>query len=60
MAILKIKKLKQENEVTNNPNTLGIFPDYVGQLKVRTDTKQLFFAFGMTNSSWGTCGTAGI
>lgn len=44
---------------TDNPNTLNICPSKVGDIFVRTDTKQLFFAYGLTTDSWGTCGTAG-
>jgi hypothetical protein len=43
----------------NNPNTLKINPKKIGDIFVRTDTKQLFFAYGLTSTSWGTCGTAG-
>ena len=58
MAILKIKQL-QDCYVSDNPNVLGIMPDFIGQIKIRTGTKQAFFAAGLTTTSWGTCGTAG-
>ncbi len=44
---------------SGDPNTQLIDPRFIGDLWVDQDAKQLFFAFGMTSSSWGTCGTAG-
>lgn len=44
---------------SGNPNTVKIHPSKVGDLFVDTSRKQLYFAFGNTTTSWGTCGTAG-
>ena len=43
----------------NNPNTLKISPTKIGDIFVDTTFKQLYFAMGLTTTSWGTCGTAG-
>lgn len=58
MAIKKSQKAPLSGTV--NPNTApGIIAEEVGQLYVRTDTKQLFFAMSAQAADWGTCGTAG-
>lgn len=42
-----------------NPNVLKVSPGKVGDLFVDTTALQLYFACGLTTTSWGTCGTAG-
>lgn len=58
MAIKQSQKAPLRGTV--NPNTApGVIAQQVGQIYVRTDTKQLFFALSAQTADWGTCGTAG-
>lgn len=57
MAIKQAQKAPLSGEL--NPNDAGYVAQQVGQLYVRTDTEQLFFAMSAQESKWGTCGTAG-
>lgn len=60
---MAIKKSSKEGPViftgTNTPNHLNIVPTKIGDIFIRTDTKQMFFAYGVNIDEWGTCGTAG-
>jgi hypothetical protein len=59
MAIKKLITKPEMYVVTSNPNTLAVVPGNIGDLAVDSSNKQLFFAFGLAGTQWGTCGTAG-
>ena len=42
-----------------DPNTAKVNPSKIGDIYVDTSNLQLYFAFGLLGTQWGTCGTAG-
>ena len=60
MAIYRDKTQPKIFTGVVDPNTVGTFiPTKIGDIYVDTTAIQLYFAFGMAGTQWGTCGTAG-
>jgi len=64
MALKKAAKVAptvfyKEGTWGTNPNALKLMPNQIGDLFVDVYDKQLYFAFGLSGTQWGTCGSAG-
>lgn len=57
--INKLKSTPVIHTGTDDPNDLKTQPTKIGDIFVDTSNLQLYFAFGVTGTQWGTCGTAG-